>query len=127
MVLAIIDKRRQKANVCEVMNIIGDVRDKTVIIADDMVDTAGTLCNAARAAVETGGAREVYACASHGVLSGPALERIEASPIKELILLDTILLPEEKRSEKIKLLETHSLFAQAIDRIFTDKPLSILF
>ena len=125
--LAIIDKRRQKANVCEVMNIIGDVRDKTVIIADDMVDTAGTLCNAARAAVETGGAREVYACASHGVLSGPALERIEASPIKELILLDTILLPKEKRSEKIKLLETHSLFAQAIDRIFTDKPLSILF
>lgn len=125
--LAIIDKRRQKANVCEVMNIIGDVRDKTVIIVDDMVDTAGTLCNAARAAVEIGGAREVFACASHGVLSGPALERIEASPIKELILLDTILLPEEKRSEKIKLLETHNLFAQAIDRIFTDKPLSILF
>ncbi len=125
--LAIIDKRRQKANVCEVMNIIGDVRDKTVIIVDDMVDTAGTLCNAAKAAVEIGGAKEVFACASHGVLSGPALERIEASPIKELILLDTIPVPENKKIEKIKLLETHSLFAQAIDRIFTDKPLSILF
>lgn len=125
--LAIIDKRRQEANVCEVMNIIGDVRDKTVIIVDDMVDTAGTLCNAARAALEIGGAREVFACAAHGVLSGPALERIEASPIKELIFLDTILLSEEKKSNKIKQLETHSLFAQAIDRIFTDRPLSILF
>ncbi|MDE6725190.1 MAG: ribose-phosphate pyrophosphokinase [Ruminiclostridium sp.] len=125
--LAIIDKRRQQANVSEVMNIIGDVRDKTVIIVDDMIDTAGTLCNAAKAAIELGGAGEVFACASHGVLSGPALERIEASPIKELILLDTILLPEEKKSSKIKQLETHSLFAQAIDRIFTDKPLSILF
>ena len=125
--LAIIDKRRQKANVSEVMNIIGDVRDKTVIIVDDMVDTAGTLCNAARAAVELGGAGEVFACASHGVLSGPALERLEASPIKELILLDTIHLPQEKKIPKIKQLETHSLFAQAIDRIFTDKPLSILF
>ena len=125
--LAIIDKRRQQANVSEVMNIIGDVRGKTVIIVDDMIDTAGTLCNAAKAAIELGGAAEVFACASHGVLSGPALERIEASPIKELILLDTILLPEEKKTPKIKLLETHSLFAQAIDRIFTDKPLSILF
>ncbi|MDE7281164.1 MAG: ribose-phosphate pyrophosphokinase, partial [Ruminiclostridium sp.] len=122
--LAIIDKRRQQANVSEVMNIIGDVRDKTVIIVDDMIDTAGTLCNAAKAAVELGGAAEVFACASHGVLSGPALERIEASPIRELILLDTILLPEEKKIPKIKLLETHNLFAQAIDRIFTDKPLS---
>ncbi len=125
--LAIIDKRRQQANVSEVMNIIGDVRGKTVIIVDDMIDTAGTLCNAAKAAVELGGAGEVFACASHGVLSGPALERIEASPIKELILLDTIHLPEEKKIPKIKQLETHSLFAQAIDRIFTDKPLSILF
>ncbi len=125
--LAIIDKRRPQANVCEVMNIIGDVRDKTVIIVDDMIDTAGTLCNAAKAAVEIGGAAEVFACASHGVLSGPALDRIEQSPIKELILLDTIPLPKEKKIEKIKQLETHSLFSQAIDRIFTDKPLSILF
>ncbi len=124
---AIIDKRRQKANVCEVMNIIGDVKDKTVLIVDDMVDTAGTLCNAAKAAIETGGANEVFACATHGVLSGPAIERIEASPIKELILLDTIPLSDEKKSDKIKLLDTHSLFAQAIERIYTDKPVSILY
>lgn len=124
---AIIDKRRQKANVCEVMNIIGDVKDKTVLIIDDMVDTAGTLCNAAKAVIEVGGANEVYACASHGVLSGPAIERIEASPLKELILLDTIELPREKLIDKIKLLPTHGTFSQAIDRIFNDKPISILF
>lgn len=124
---AIIDKRRQKANVCEVMNIIGDVKDKTVLIIDDMVDTAGTLCNAAKAVIEAGGAKEVFACASHGVLSGPAIERIEASPIKELILLDTIEQPKEKLIDKIKLLPTHSTFSQAIDRIFNDKPISILF
>ncbi|MCM1299852.1 MAG: ribose-phosphate pyrophosphokinase [Firmicutes bacterium] len=124
---AIIDKRRQKANVCEVMNIIGDVRDKNVLIIDDMVDTAGTLCNAAKAVIETGGAKEVYACASHGVLSGPAIGRIAESPLKELILLDTIELPAEKLIGKIKLLPTHSTFSQAIDRIFNDKPISILF
>lgn len=124
---AIIDKRRQKANVCEVMNIIGDVKDKTVLIIDDMVDTAGTLCNAAKAVIETGGAKEVFACASHGVLSGPAIERIKSSVLKELILLDTIELPKEKLIDKIKLLPTHSIFAQAIDRIFNDKPISILF
>lgn len=124
---AIIDKRRQKANVCEVMNIIGDVKDKTVIIVDDMVDTAGTLCNAASAVMEKGGASAVYACATHGVLSGPAIERIQASPIQELILLDTILLPEEKQIPKIKILGTHNLFAQAIERIYTDRPISILY
>ena len=83
MGLAIVDKRRPKANVCEVMNIIGDVKGKTCLLFDDMVDTAGSLCNAAHALVEIGGAREVYACATHGVLSGPAYERIEQSPIKE--------------------------------------------
>ncbi len=124
---AIIDKRRQKANVSEVMNIIGDVKDKTVLLADDMVDTAGTLCNAAKAVVERGGAKEVFACATHGVLSGPAIERIQASPIKELVLLDTIALPEDKRIEKIKMLETHHIFSQAIERIYSDMPISILF
>lgn len=124
---AIIDKRRQKANVCEVMNIIGDVKDKTVLIVDDMVDTAGTLCNAAKAVIEVGGANEVYACATHGVLSGPAIERIQSSPIKELILLDTIEVPKEKLIDKINLLPTHNTFSQAIDRIFNDKPISILF
>jgi ribose-phosphate pyrophosphokinase len=88
--IAIVDKRRQAANVSEVMNIIGEVEGKTCIIVDDMVDTAGTLCNAAQALIEKGGAKEVYACATHGVLSGPAFERIEKSPLKELVFLDTI-------------------------------------
>ena len=125
--MAIIDKRRQKANVSEVMNIIGDVRGKTVLLVDDMVDTAGTLCHAAEAVIELGGAREVYACATHGVLSGPAVERIQKSPIKELVLLDTIALPEEKRIDKIKTLGTHNVFAQAIERIYTDRPISTLY
>ena len=90
MGLAIVDKRRPKANVSEVMNIIGDVRGKTCILYDDLVDTAGSLCNAAKALVEIGGAKEIYACATHGVLSGPAYDRIEASPIKEMVLLNTI-------------------------------------
>lgn len=124
---AIIDKRRPKANQCEVMNIIGEVKDKTVLIVDDMVDTAGTLCNAAKAAMDLGGAKEVYACATHGVLSGPAFERIEASPIKELILLNTVPMQEGKRSDKIKLVDSSELFAQAIERIYTDRPLSILY
>ena len=125
--LAIVDKRRQKANVCEVMNIIGDVKDKKVILVDDMIDTAGTLCNAAKAIIEVGGAKEVYACATHGVLSGPAIERIEKSPIKELVLLDTIALPEEKKLDKITNLPVAPVFAQAIQRIYDDKPVSPLF
>ena len=90
MQLAIVDKRRQKANQCEVMNVIGDVKGKDCILFDDMVDTAGSLCNAAKAIVEVGGANKVYACASHGVLSGPAIDRLESSNIEELALLDTI-------------------------------------
>ncbi|MCI7351222.1 MAG: ribose-phosphate pyrophosphokinase, partial [Ruminococcus sp.] len=125
--LAIVDKRRQKANVCEVMNIIGDVRGKKVILVDDMIDTAGTLCNAAKAIIEIGGAEEVYACATHGVLSGPAIERIQASPIKELVLLDTIVLPKEKQIDKIVTLPVAPVFAQAIQRIYADKPVSTLF
>lgn len=89
--LAIIDKRRQKANVSEVMNIIGDAKGKRVILVDDMIDTAGTLCNAAEAIIEKGGAVDVTACATHAVLSGPAIDRIKKSPIKEVILLDTVL------------------------------------
>ena len=124
---AIVDKRRQKANVCEVMNIIGDVRGKSVVLVDDMIDTAGTLCNAAKAIIEIGGASEVYACATHGVLSGPAIERIESSVIKELILLDTIALAEEKKIDKIKILPVAPVFAQAIQRIYTDTPVSTIF
>lgn len=125
--LAIVDKRRQKANVSEVMNIIGDVKDKKIIIVDDMVDTAGTLCNAAKALMEIGGAKEVYACATHGVLSGPAIERIQNSVIKELTLLDTIELPEDKKIDKINILPIAPIFSQAIQRIYADKPVSPLF
>jgi ribose-phosphate pyrophosphokinase len=125
--LAIVDKRRRKANSSEVMNIIGDVRGKDVIIVDDMVDTAGTLCNAAKALVEIGGARRVYASATHGVLSGRAIERITESCIEELVLLNTIAIPPAKHIDKIKVLDTANLFAQTIHRIYTDKPVSPLF
>lgn len=125
--LAIVDKRRQRANVSEVMNIIGDVRGKKAIIVDDMIDTAGTLCNGAQAILEKGGASEVYACATHGVLSGPALERIEQSCIKELVLLDTIPIPPEKMLDKITMLSVAPVFAEAIERIYEDKPVSPLF
>lgn len=125
--LAIIDKRRQRANVSEVMNIIGDVKDKRVVLVDDMIDTAGTLCNAAKALVEVGGAREVYACATHGVLSGPAIERIEYSPIKELVLLDTVPVENEKKIDKITVLSCAGVFAEAIERIYEDLPVSTLF
>ena len=125
--IAIVDKRRQKANVCEVMNIIGDVKDKRVILVDDMIDTAGTLCNAANALVEKGGAKEVYACATHGVLSGPAMERIQNSVIKEVVLLDTVPIPEDKMIDKIVTLPVGEVFAEAIERIYEDKPMSTMF
>ena len=124
--LAIVDKRRQKANVSEVMNIIGSVKDKKVILVDDMIDTAGTLCNAAAAIMENG-ARQVTACATHAVLSGPALQRISESPIKEFVLLDTIPLPTEKRLPNMTVLSVAPLFAEAIERIYEDKPVSPLF
>ena len=127
--LAIIDKRRPKANVSEVMNIIGDVKGKKCIILDDMVDTAGTLCNAAKALVEIGGAQSVTACATHGPLSGPAIQRIKDSVLEELVLLDTIPISEEKRKEcgKITVLPVAPVFAEAIERIYGDRPVSPLF
>lgn len=126
--MAIVDKRREVANKSEVMNIIGDVRGKKVILLDDMVDTAGSLCNAAKALVEIGGALEVRACASHGVLSGPAIERIQDSCIEELLLLDTIPYPVDKpQCDKIKYLSVAPLFAAAIDKIFEETSISILF
>ena len=124
--LAIVDKRRQKANVCEVMNIIGSVEGKKVILVDDMIDTAGTLCNAAAAIMEKG-AKDVTACATHAVLSGPAIDRIRDSAIKELVLLDTIPLPEEKMLPKFTVLPVAPLFAEAIERIYEDKPVSPMF
>ena len=113
--------------VVEVMNIIGDAKGKKVILVDDMIDTAGTLCNAANAIVEKGGATEVYACATHAVLSGPAVERIKNSAIKEVILLDTIPVPEEKMIDKFTILPTAPVFAEAIARIYNDKPFTAAF
>lgn len=125
--LAIIDKRRPKANVAEVMNIIGDVKGKRAILIDDLIDTAGTLQQGAAALVERGGAKEVYACCTHGVLSGPAIDRINQSPIKELLITNTIPLPPEKQTSKVRVLSVAPLFADAIERIYECKPVSILF
>ena len=127
MPLAIVDKRRQKANSSEVMNIIGDVRGKQVILFDDMVDTAGSLCGAAQALVEIGGATDVYACASHGVLSGPAIERIENSSIKEMVFLDTVPPRPGVNCSKIKYLSVADIFAEAIERIYQEVSVSKLF
>ncbi len=130
MNLAIVDKRRQKANQCEVMNVIGDVEGKECILFDDMVDTAGSLCNAAKAVVEVGGAKKVYACASHGVLSGPALERLEKSCIEELALLDTIPAPvgeAELAKARIKYLTVAPMFAEAIERTYQEISIAKLF
>jgi ribose-phosphate pyrophosphokinase len=125
--LAIVDKRRQRANVSEVMNIIGDVRGKKVILVDDLIDTAGTLCNAASALVQVGGATEVYACATHGVLSGPAIERLENSVIREVVLLDTVPVSGEKCIPKIKVLPVAHMFTEAIKRIYEESSVSDLF
>lgn len=126
--LAIVDKRREVANKSEVMNIIGDVRGKTVILLDDMVDTAGSLCGAARALMDIGGAKEIYACASHGVLSKPAIERIHASPIKELKLCNTIPYPSDQpRLDKIDYVSVGPLFAEAIERVYEEVSISSLF
>lgn len=124
--IAIVDKRRPKANVCEVMNIIGDIKDKICIIVDDMIDTAGTLCNGANALKERG-ARQVFACATHGVLSGPAIQRINDSVIDELVILDTICQPEDKKCDKIKFLSVADVFAEAIKRIYDDTSISEIF
>ncbi len=124
--IAIIDKRRPKANVSEVMNIIGDIENKQVILIDDMIDTAGTIVQGAKALMEFG-AREVYACCTHPLLSGPALERIKESCIKELIVTNTITLPEEKKIDRIKVLSVASLIAEAIQRIHKHISVSTLF
>ena len=120
-------KERAKANVVGKMTAIGDVEGRNVLIVDDMIDTAGTLCNAAKALVEIGGATDVIACATHGVLSGPALERIENSVLKEVVLLDTIPLPKDCNCSKITQLPVAPGFAEAIERIYQDKPVSPLF
>ena len=127
MGLAIVDKRRQRANMCEVMNVIGDVKNKTCILFDDIVDTAGSLCNAAQAIKDIGGAKAVYACASHGVLSGNACQRIEESCIEELVVLNTIPMPEDYVGHKIRQLDASPMFAKAITRIYNETSISSLF
>lgn len=124
--MAIIDKRRPKANVMEVMNIIGNVEGKKCLLVDDMIDTAGTIVQGAQALVDKG-ATEIYACCTHAVLSEPAIDRLEKSPIKELVMLDTIHLPEEKMLPKMKILTTADIFAAAIENVYLDKPMSKIY
>lgn len=124
--LAIIDKRRPKANVMEVMNIIGDVKGKTCVMIDDMIDTAGTICQGAEA-LHDNGAKQIIACCTHSVLSGPAVDRLKNSHIDRLIMLDTIDLPQEKMLDKMEIVTIADIFADAIDRIYTELPVSKLF
>ncbi|MBK3496923.1 ribose-phosphate diphosphokinase [Viridibacillus sp. YIM B01967] len=124
--IAIIDKRRPRPNVAEVMNIVGSVDGKVAILIDDIIDTAGTITIGAEALVKAG-AKEVYACCTHPVLSGPAIERIDNSVIKELVITNSIQLPEEKKSPKIKQLSVATLLADAIVRIYENKSVSTLF
>ena len=124
--MAIIDKRRPKANQLEVMNIIGDVKGKKCLMVDDMIDTAGTICQGAEA-LYNHGASEIYACCSHAVLSGPAIERLQNSHINELVVLDSVLLTEEKQIPKIKVLSVAKLFATAIENIYLDKKMSDIY
>ena len=124
--IAIIDKRRPRANVAEIMNIIGSVDGKRCILIDDMIDTAGTITLAAQALMDAG-AIEVYASATHPVLSGPAIERIEKSPIKQLVVTDSIQLPEEKQIDKLVHVSVGPLIGDAIKRIHENKPVSPLF
>ena len=124
--IAIIDKRRPEPNKSEIMNIIGNIEDKNCIIIDDMIDTAGTICNAANA-IKDLGARSVRAAATHPVLSGPAVDRIKASAIEELVLLNTVPLSEEKKLTKMTFLSAAPLFAEAMTRVFTNGSISVLF
>lgn len=123
---AIVDKRRPRPNVAEVMSIIGDIKDKYCIMVDDMIDTAGTITVGADALMARG-AKEVYACCTHGVLSGPAIERLKASPIKELVMLDTIPLTKEKQLPNVKILSVAPICAEAINRIYEDISVSPLY
>ncbi|WP_395430348.1 ribose-phosphate diphosphokinase [Levilactobacillus parabrevis] len=124
--IAIIDKRRPRANVAEIMNIIGDVKGKRCIMIDDMIDTAGTITLGSQALMDAG-AKEVYASCTHPVLSGPAIERIKNSPIKKLVVTDSIQLTADKQIEKIQQISVGPLIGQAIKRINENRPVSPLF
>lgn len=124
--MAIIDKRRPKANQVEIMNIIGEVKGKTCLLVDDMIDTAGTICLGAEA-LHKNGVDKIYACCTHAVLSGPAIERLKDSYIDKLVVLDTIELPKEKMIDKIEVLSVGKLLAKAIDSIYRDIPMSDVY
>lgn len=121
--MAIIDKRRPKANQMEVMNIIGDVNGKTCLMIDDIIDTAGTICQGAQALADRG-AKDIYVCCTHAVFSGQAIERMKASPVKKFYILDTIQLPPEKMFDKLEIISSAKLFARAIDNIYSDKQMT---
>ena len=124
--IAIVDKRRPEPNKSEIMNIIGDIDGKNCILLDDMIDTAGTICNAASALIELG-AKNVYACATHGVLSGPAKERLEKSPIQELVLLNTLPIDDEKKLNKMTFISVGPIFSEFITRVYQGGSVSTLF
>lgn len=124
--MAIIDKRRPKANQLEVMNIIGDIKGKKCLMVDDMIDTAGTICQGAEALYKNG-AKEIYACCTHAVFSGPAIERLQNSHITKLVVLDTINMPEEKKIDKIEIVSAAKLFALAIENVYLDRKMSDLY
>lgn len=124
--IAIIEKRRPKANVSEVMNVIGEIEGKNVILVDDIIDTAGTIVKAA-SVLKSFGAKKVYGCATHGVLSGPALDRIHNSELEKFVITDTIPLSDEARIDKIEVVSVAPLFAEAIKRINSNESVSIIF
>ena len=124
--MAIIDKRRPKANQLEVMNIIGDIKGKKCLMVDDMIDTAGTIVQGAEALYNQG-AKEIYACCTHAVFSGPAIERIKNSHITKLVVLDTIDLPEEKKLDKIEIVSVAKLFALAIENVYHDRKMTDIY
>lgn len=124
--IAIVDKRRPEPNKSEIMNIIGDIDGKNCILLDDMIDTAGTICNAASALIELG-AKNVYACATHGVLSGTAKERLEKSPIQELVLLNTLPIDDEKKLDKMTFISVGPIFSEVITRVYQGGSVSTLF
>jgi ribose-phosphate pyrophosphokinase len=124
--LALVDKRRPKPNEVEVLNVIGEVKDKNILFVDDLIDTAGTLTTAAEA-MKAHGANDIYVACTHALLSGKAIERITNSPIKEMTVTDSIKIADDKKIPKLKILTVSSLFAQAIDRIHNEKSISILF
>jgi len=123
---AVIDKRRPEANMSEVLNVVGEVAGMTCLLVDDMVDTAGTLANAV-VALKNRGAKAVYAAATHAVLSGPAVERLSAAPLEEMVVTNTIAIPEEKRFEKLRILSVADLLAKAIDKVHSNESVSQLF